>query len=55
MSAFGNYEQDEIVDAIRSMAHKRRELGQTTREVIEAILDAVKYGIDYALHEAEEK
>jgi len=50
MSAFGNYEKDAVVAAIRELAEKEFELNKTPREIIASILEATTYGIDNALY-----
>lgn len=50
MSAFGNYEKDNIVDAIKLLAEKEFELNKTPREIIASIMEATSYGINDALY-----
>ena len=51
MSAFGNYEKDEVVEAIKALAKSEREKGKTPREVVTSIMEAVTYGIDTIMFE----
>lgn len=50
MSAFGNYEKDAVVAAIRELAEKEFALNKTPREIIASILEATTYGMDNALY-----
>lgn len=51
MSAFGFYEKDEVVEAIRTLAACERENGKSPRKIAESIMEAVAYGLDSALYE----
>lgn len=46
MSAFGNFEKDEVVEAIKALAISEREKGKTPREIVTSIMEAVTYGLD---------
>lgn len=50
MSAFENYEKDEIVAAIMALSEKEFESGKTPREIIESVMEATSYGINSALY-----
>jgi len=50
MSAFDNYEKDEIVEAIKLLAEKEFLLNKTPREIIASIMEATTYGINDVLY-----
>lgn len=49
MSAFGNHDKDEVVEAIKTLAKSEHEKGKTPREVVTSIMEAVTYGLDSAM------
>jgi hypothetical protein len=51
MSAFGFYEKDEVVDAIKTLAKYEKESGKTPRQIVESILEAQTYAMDQVLFE----
>jgi hypothetical protein len=51
MSAFGNFEKDEVVEAIKALAKSELEKGKTPREIITSIMEATTYGIDSVMFE----
>lgn len=55
MSAFGFYEKDEVVDAIKLLAEAEAAKGKTVRAVVESVMVAVTYGLDHALYNIENK
>ena len=50
MSAFGSYEKDGLVDAIKTLAEAEFALNKTPREIIASIMEATSYGINDALY-----
>ena len=55
MSAFGNYEKDNIVDAIEILAKSEYNEGKSPRQIIESIMEAVTYGITSALFDLRDE
>lgn len=55
MSAFDNYDKDNVVDAIESLARAEQESGATPREIVESIMKTVSYGLDRVMYELTEK
>tara|TARA_R110000868_G_scaffold25358_1_gene98840 strand:+ start:108 stop:287 length:180 start_codon:yes stop_codon:yes gene_type:complete len=53
MSAFGFYEKDSVVDAIEILALHELKVGKSSREIVESIMEAVKYGMDMAFFRVE--
>ena len=53
MSAFGFYEKDSVVDSIETLALHELKKGKSSHEIVESIMEAVKYGMDMALYRVE--
>lgn len=55
MSAFDNYEKDEVVDAIKNLVKDQNNKGKSPREIVKTVMEVVTYGLDVALYDLKDK
>jgi hypothetical protein len=51
MSAFGNYNKDEVVRTIEELIQAEGDAGRSMSDIIESVMEAVTCGIKYGIYE----
>lgn len=55
MSAFGDYNKDEVVRAIEYLAQAERERGRSAEDILEVLMEVSSYGIRRGMSELLER